>query len=203
MGGNYLAVSCGTGQFFILDATDVTQLKSVYAGGAGGILYADMFPTRDWHGVFPVNWHSRGIAWYDLNGGKPVVKSTGNPPEGSQMDGIDRLDSGLFVFPVRGSQLALIDPASPGEPKIVEVNGIVADMPVRGIPTVSGDVVAFADGEHTGRLKVCVTASSAAVSQWAAGARALLRAFPLVVAASRADLTHSSGSHGGWRRLRQ
>jgi hypothetical protein len=144
MGGNYLAVSCGTGQFFILDATDVTQLKSVYAGGAGGILYADMFPTRDWHGVFPVNWHSRGIAWYDLNGGKPVVKSTGNPPEGSQMDGIDRLDSGLFVFPVRGSQLALIDPASPGEPKIVEVNGIIADMPVRGIPTVSGDVVAFA-----------------------------------------------------------
>ncbi len=144
MGGKYLAISSGTGHFFILDATDVTQMKSVYGGGAGSILYADMLPTRDWNGVFPVNWHSRGIAWYDLNGAAPAVKSIGNPPQGSQVDGIDLLDNGHFVFPVGGSRLALIDPKSPGEPKLVKVKGVVAGMPVRGIPTVCGDVVAFA-----------------------------------------------------------
>lgn len=112
--------------------------------GAGGILYGDMFPVRDRDGVFPVNWHSRGIAWYDLNGPAPVAASTGNPPQGSQLDGIDLLANGLFVFPVRGAGLALIDPKSPGEPKIVEVKGAVAGMPVCGIPTVCGDLVSFA-----------------------------------------------------------
>lgn len=144
MDGNYLAISGGGSRFFVLDATAVTQMKSVYSGGVGGILYADMFPTRAWNGLFPVNWHSRGIAWYDLNGATPVVKSTGNPPQGSQMDGIDLLDNGLFVFPLRGSQLALIDPESPGEPKIVKVSGLVKGMPLRGLPSVCGNVVAFA-----------------------------------------------------------
>lgn len=144
MDGRHLAVSCGTGRFFILDATDVARLKSVYSGGAGGILYADMFPTRDRNGLFPVNWHSRGIAWYSLNGAAPTVTSTGNPPQGSQMDGIDLLDNGRFVFPVRGSQLALIDPESPGEPKVVEIAGVAPNLPVRGIPTVCGNLVAFA-----------------------------------------------------------
>jgi len=144
MDGRYLAVSCGTGRFSILDATDLTRMKPVYGGGVGGILYGDMFPKRDRNGVFPVNWHCRGIAWYDLNGAAPVVTSTGNPPQGSQLDGIDLLANGLFVFPVRGSRLALIDPTLPGEPRIVEVRGAVAGMPVRGIPSVCGDLVAFA-----------------------------------------------------------
>lgn len=144
MDGRYLAVSGGTGWFSIIDATDLTRLKPVYGGGAGGILYGDMLPTRDQNGVFPVNWHSRGIAWYDLNGAAPVVTSTGNPPQGSQLDGIDRLGNGLFVFPVRGARLALIDPKSPGEPRIVEVKGAVAGMPIGGIPSVCGNLVAFA-----------------------------------------------------------
>jgi len=79
MDARYLAVSCGTGRFSILDATDLTRMKPVYGGGAGGILYGDMFPVRDLEGVFPVNWHSRGIAWYDLNGAAPVATSTGAP----------------------------------------------------------------------------------------------------------------------------
>jgi len=144
MDGKYLAVSCGTGRFSILDATDFTQMKPVYGGGVGGILYGDMFPTRDRHGVFPVNWHCRGIAWYDLNGAASVVTSTKNPPLGSQMDGIDLLENGFFVFPMRGSKLAFLDPKSPANPKIVKVKGMVAGLPVRGIPTVCGDVVAFA-----------------------------------------------------------
>jgi hypothetical protein len=144
MDARYLAVSCGTGRFSILDATDLTRMKPVYGGGAGGILYGDMFPVRDLDGVFPVNWHSRGIAWYDLNGPAPVATSTGNPPQGNQLDGIDLLANGLFVFPVRGARLALIDPKSPGEPKIVEVRGAVAGMPVCGIPTVCRDLVSFA-----------------------------------------------------------
>jgi hypothetical protein len=144
LGGKYLAVSGGTGRCTILDATNPAEMKEVYGGGCGGILYGDMFPTRDLNGLFPINWHSRGIAWYDLNGAKPTVTSTGNPPQGSQLDGLDLLDSGLFVFPERGTRLALIDPKSPGEPKTVEVKDKVADMPIRGIPSVCGNLVVFA-----------------------------------------------------------
>ncbi len=144
LNGKYLAVSCGTGWFCILDATDLKRLKQVYGGGAGGILYGDMFPLRDRGGLFPVNWHSRGIAWYDLTGATPVLASKENPPQGSQLDGVDLLDNGLFVFPVRGSRLALIDPKAPGEPKTVQVKGLVPGLPVAGIPTVNGNLVAFA-----------------------------------------------------------
>lgn len=144
MDARYLAVSGGTGRLSILDATDLRRMRPVYGGGAGGILYGDMLPLRDLDGVFPVNWHSRGIAWYDLHGAAPIATSTGNPPQGNQLDGIDLLANGRFVFPVRGARLALIDPKSPGEPKIVEVKGAVAGMPVSGIPTVCGDLVAFA-----------------------------------------------------------
>lgn len=142
--GRFLAVSGGTGRFSILDAADLTNLKPVFGDGAGGILYGDMFPTRDRDGVFPVNWHSRGIAWYDLNGAAPARLSAGNPPQGSQLDGIDRLDDGRFVFPARGGRLALLDPKSPGEPKLVEVQGTLADFPIAGIPTVHGNLVALA-----------------------------------------------------------
>ena len=60
------------------------------------------------------------------------------------MDGVDLLDNGLFVFPVRGSKLAFLDPASPESPRLVDVTSVPADMPVRGIPTVNGNLVAFA-----------------------------------------------------------
>lgn len=140
----YLAVSGGTGSLAILDATDLASIKPVYGGGVGGILYGDMLPTRDLHGRFPVNWHSRGIAWYDLSGAVPIMTSKENPPQGSQLDGIDRLDNGLYVFPVGGSKLALIDAQAPEEPKTVDVEGVVSGFPIRGIPTVCGNLVAFA-----------------------------------------------------------
>ncbi len=142
--GKYLAISGGSGWLGILDVTDVTQPKQVYGGGEGGILYGDMLPTRDLHGLFPVNWHSRSLAWYDLNSATPGRTSTGNPPQGNQLDGLDLLDNGLFVFPVRGSKLALLDPQSPGEPRIVDVEGVLKDFPIRGIPTVNGNLVTFA-----------------------------------------------------------
>ena len=142
--GRYVAVSGGTGRFTILDATDPAHLKPAYSGAEGSLLYGDMFPTRDQHGVFPINWHSRSIAWYDLTAAPPVKTSTGQPPKGGQLDGIDRLDNGLFVFPVRWSKLALLDPQAPGDPKIVDVEGVVDGLRITGIPTVDGNLVAFA-----------------------------------------------------------
>jgi hypothetical protein len=142
--GKYAAVSCGTGMAYVLDVTDPAAMKQVYRGWVGGILYGDMFPCRDKDGVFPINWHSRGIAWYSLNGEKPEEIKRMLPPNGSQMDGIDLTDNGLFIFPVRGRQLAFIDPASPERPNVVDVKSIPGNTWVRGIPTVDGNLAAFA-----------------------------------------------------------
>ena len=142
--GKYAAVSCGTGRAYVLDVTDPAEMVQVYSGWVGGILYGDMFPRRDKDGIFPINWHSRGIAWYSLNGKTPAEMTSGMPPNGSQMDGIDLLDSGLFIFPVRGKKIALMDPASPESPEIVDIKASPPGIPVRGIPTVNGSVVAFA-----------------------------------------------------------
>lgn len=142
--GRFLAISGGSSWLGIVDVTDPKQPRQVYGGGEGGILYGDMVPTRDLHGKFPVNWHSRGIAWYDLNGATPDRTSTGNPPQGNQLDGIDLLDDGRFVFPVRGSSLALLDPQAPSDPKLVVVDGRHNDFPIRGIPTVNGHIMAIA-----------------------------------------------------------
>jgi len=144
MGGKYLAVSGGSSWLGILDVTDPAQPRQVYYGGEGGILYADMIPRRDLRGIFPVNWHSRGIAWYDLNVAKPDRLSNGNPPQGHQLDGIDLLDNGQFVFPYRGNQLALLDLQSPEEPRFVDVEGVTKDFPIRGLPTVNGHLMALA-----------------------------------------------------------
>ena len=100
--GKYAAVSCGTGMAYVLDVTNPAKMEQVYRGWVGGILYGDMFPCRYKDGVFPINWHARGIAWYSLNGKTPEEMTSRMPPNGSQMDGIDLLDNGLFVFPVRG-----------------------------------------------------------------------------------------------------
>ena len=144
MDGAYLAVSGGTGRFTVLDVTDPTQMKPVYSGGVRGILYGDMFPTHDRDGVFPVNWHSRGIAWYNLNETNAVAKSEGNPPKGSQLDGLDLMSNGQFVFTLRGSRLAFLDPNSPEQPQVVEVKDTFEKMPIRGIPTVNENLVVFA-----------------------------------------------------------
>lgn len=142
--GKYAAVSCGTGTAYVLDVADPAKMVQVYRAGAGGILYADMFPRRDQDGVFPINWHSRGIAWYSLNGEKPEETKRNAPPSGSQMDGVDLLANGLFVFAVRGRQLAFLDPASPESPRLVDIKSIPPGTWVRGIPTVDGNLVAFA-----------------------------------------------------------
>ena len=142
--GKFLAVSSGTGRFSILNSTDPAKLKAVYSNGIGGILYGDMLPERDLGGVFPVNWHSRGIAWYSLRGKAPDMTSKGNPRQGNQLDGIGLLDNGLFVFPLHGSEIALLDPKSPEETKVAKVKGLLPGMPVRGIPAVSRNLVAFA-----------------------------------------------------------
>jgi hypothetical protein len=60
------------------------------------------------------------------------------------MDGIDLLDNGLFIFPVRGRQLAFLDPASPETPNVVDIKSIPKNTWVRGIPTVDGKIAAFA-----------------------------------------------------------
>ncbi len=142
--GKYAAVSGGGVLAYVLDVTDPAEMKQVYRGCVGGILYGDMFPCRDKDGIFPINWHARGIAWYSLNGKTPEEVTSGMPPQGSQLDGVDLLDSGLFIFPVRGSKLALLDPASPETPSLVDVRSVPANMPVRGIPTVNGNIAAFA-----------------------------------------------------------
>lgn len=142
--GQYAAVSCGSSLAYVLDVTDLAKMKQVYRGGVGGILYGDMFPCKDKDGVFPINWHSRGIAWYSLNGPKPQMLTSGMPPEASQTGGIDLLDNGLFICPVDGTKLAFLDPASPKALNMVDIRSIPAGMSVRGIPTVNGNLVAFA-----------------------------------------------------------
>ena len=144
LGGTYLAVSGGTGRFTIVDASNLTQPKPVYSGGVGGILYGDMFPEQDLRGVFPINWHSRGIAWYDISGKAPKETLVGGPPKGSQLDGLALLRDNRFVFPVAGKQLALLDASVPDKPEIISVDGLDDEFPIRGIPTVDKNIVVFA-----------------------------------------------------------
>jgi hypothetical protein len=142
--GKYAVVSCGSSAAYVLDVSNPAKMEQLYRTRMPGILYADMIPRRDQDGVFPINWHSRGIAWYSLNGKKPEQIASNMPPRGSQMDGIDRLDNGLFVFPVHRSKLAFLDAAAPDSPRVVDVKSVSRDMPVRGIPTVNGNLLVLA-----------------------------------------------------------
>jgi len=143
--GKYAVISWDTARFLIFDITDPKDMHQVFEGGRDipGILYTDMFPTKDYEGTFPVNWHSRGIAWYNLNGNKPELISGKNPPKGSQMDGVDYFKDGYFVFPEKSSKIAYLDSTSPGKVMSVAVKSIAKGMPVCGIPSVNDNIVAL------------------------------------------------------------
>ena len=142
--GKYAVVSGGGGTAYFLDLSDLKNIKQAFKCNVKSILYGDMFPMKDADGIVPVSAHGRGLTWVDMNGKKPKLITTGALPTSSQLDGLDLLDNGLMVLPQKGGKIALVNPKLPGEFKVVDVKTTMQNMPVRGIPTVDGNIVAFA-----------------------------------------------------------
>lgn len=126
-----------------LEAVDISDPKHpgrIGADTAGSLLYSDGIPERTVSGIFPVNWHGRGIRWYSTASGKlERLPYPASQEKLTQLSGITALGN-LFIAPVRQGYL-LLDPAS-GSAERVRLSG---ESPA-GIPSWDGgSMVAFSD----------------------------------------------------------
>lgn len=149
--GTRVAFSGGAGQVSILDTTDLSAIRLLCRQGLPGLLYCDMMPQRDFNGLMPVNWHYGGLAWFDLQADPVRLVGAGYSVTGYQLDGIDRFgdvllsaaDSRCCGFTASG--------ADGKELKKIPVPGCGERFPLGGIPTVEGNIVAFAN-RRNGRI---------------------------------------------------
>lgn len=138
--GNTVLCSGGGSWLEAVDISDPEHPARIGVDSAGSLLYSDSIPERAVSGIFPVNWHGRGIRWYSVASGKlERLPDPASREKLTQLSGITAVGK-LFAAPVRQGYL-LLDPAS-GSVERIRISG---EFPA-GIPSWDGgNLVAFSD----------------------------------------------------------
>jgi hypothetical protein len=143
LSGNGRFAVCGgrDGILRIFDISDPTAIRLVFRDLHGGLLYGDTFPERDWNDIMPVIWPYCGMAWYDLSGEKPVIlRDDRSNLAAGQHEGITLLN-GRFLLSTLTGGFQFLSPGDLGRtPQICHS----ANDGCSGVPSVDGEVVAFA-----------------------------------------------------------
>lgn len=144
--GRFAICSCRDGVLRILDVTDPAAIRLAYHHLHGGLLYGDCFPESDRNGLLPVIWPYCGIAWYDLSGPRPkLLKDDRRERSGGQCEGITCWNGG-FLMNGQDGCCRIPDPAGT-RPELIRCPA----GPIRGVPTATGDGIAFSD-RHRGEV---------------------------------------------------
>ena len=135
--GDVLCTNGRTSKLYMWDISDPAkpQLKAKYSGG--GLLYGDMLPERAVNGMFPVNWHSRHLRWY--NGSFQEYASLPELHRRSQQrNGITEIN-GKFLL-IGKKEIFILDPYEPA-------NFTPIPLPPKcsGIPASDGQIIAVSN----------------------------------------------------------
>ena len=135
----FAIVSGRAGNLYFFDISEPGRIKEVFKHRQLGILYGDMLCDKLIGGRYIANnWHSGGLAWYDVKGDIPVLANTVVERMNEHQDGMTALGDRLLMIN-RGSYV-LLSANEPGPSK--DWKRYSVGERISGIPTVDGSLVA-------------------------------------------------------------
>lgn len=138
-GTRFATVSARTGRLYFLDVSDPARMTKVFQHQQLGLLYGDLFCDKLLGGRYVANnWHSGGLAWYDLSGEKPIPANCVVERLNAHMDGIAAINGKLLM--INHGKYVLLEPNQPGPSQ--EWKRFSAGERISGVPTVNGTLVA-------------------------------------------------------------
>lgn len=143
-GSRFAVISTRTPILHFADLADPERPKLVWSHRQISLLYHDHLSNGPllngrWAAL---NWHSGGLAWYDLGGDKPRLGNTLVERLAAHTDGMTVLENKLFCI-IHG-KYALLDANQPGPSSSWTRYG-VADDRLAGYPTVHDKLIALSD----------------------------------------------------------
>lgn len=149
-GTPYAVVSARTGTLRFFDVSDPARIAQVFTHRQISLLYGDLLCDRLLGGKYIANnWHSGGLAWYDLSGSRPAVANRVVERLNGHLDGLTALNDKLLML--NQGRYVLLSPNQPGPSKTWKRYS--AGEPLRGIPSVDGTTVAISH-RSTGKVGV-------------------------------------------------
>ncbi len=144
--GSIAVCSGGSSWLVAVDISDPQNPRLAGNDAAGSLLYSDAIPERMLDGVFPVNWHGRGIRFYEVKEGKMQRDSHPIPEQKlTQLAGVTAVGK-QFIAPYRNGFL-LLNPAG-ASAKAVAVKGVSPS----GIPSWDGGTVLALSDRRNGQV---------------------------------------------------
>lgn len=141
-GSHYAIVSSRAGALYFIDISNPSKMSMVFKHQQRGILYCDLLCDEILDGRYIANnWHSGGLAWYDISGSKPVTANLIEQRLNSYSDGLCVLNGQLLM--VNRGKYVLLNPNQPGPTNDWKRHW--AGELLFGVPTVNGNMIAFSD----------------------------------------------------------
>lgn len=139
-GSRFAVVSARTGVLYFLDVSDPARMRKVFQHRQIGLLYGDLLCDRLLGGRYVANnWHSGGLAWYDLSGEKPVLANRVVERLNAHMDGLAAFDKKLLMINL--GKYVLLEPNQSGPSR--EWKRYSVGEWIGGVPSVDGTIVAL------------------------------------------------------------
>lgn len=139
-GSRFAVVSARTGVLYFLDVSDPARMRKVFQHRQIGLLYGDLLCDRLLGGCYIANnWHSGGLAWYDLSGEKPVLANRVVERLNAHMDGLAAFDKKLLMINL--GKYVLLEPNQSGPSR--EWKRYSVGEWIGGVPSVDGTIVAL------------------------------------------------------------
>jgi hypothetical protein len=144
--GRFAVYSTAGSRLDFVDISDPKAPMQVMKHNQTGLLYSDLLCHRALNGRHVgMNWHSGGLAWYDLGGDKPVVAKQLVERLASHLDGVAAVpgeDRMLYV--IHGAYVLL--PALAEGPSNTWTRYRLPDnQRMNGIPTIDGNTLALSE----------------------------------------------------------
>lgn len=141
-GAKFAVVSGRGGTLYFFDVSNPASIREVFRHHQIGALYGDLLCDKLFEGKYVVNnWHSGGLAWYDLSGTKPVLASRIVERLNTFHDGLAKLNNKLLM--INHGKYVLLEPNQSGP--TTNWKRFNAPERLRGFPTVDKTTVALSD----------------------------------------------------------
>jgi len=136
----FMLYSGGGMAIMVKDISDPKNMKDIFSLNGGGLYYTDQTGERDLNGIIPINRHSGGVLWLDLNGEKPMLKMKGKNL--ADQNSAPALLGKRYIFPAnRRNGCYLVDPEQP-DPSHTEFISTEKTI-VNGTASADGNIVVF------------------------------------------------------------
>lgn len=144
--GRFAVYSTASSQLYFADISDPAAPRQVLRHGQNGLLYSDLLCHQALQGRYvAMNWHSGGLAWYDLGGDKPVVAKQLVERLASHLDGVVAVPGQDRMLMVISGAYVLLPALAEGPSDAWTRYRLPDNQRMNGIPTIDGGVLALSE----------------------------------------------------------